>query len=98
MHIITHGLSCHSTKASKQSSSITLSLTNIFLNNTNDYLTILQLALFTMKFFDGLLNKCTIVRKGTSYPSNVPYGRADIRIGALNVKVCKDTYPMESGI
>ena len=39
MPINTHGLPHHSTKTSKQSTSITLSLTKAFLNNTNDYLT-----------------------------------------------------------
>ena len=39
MHIDTHGLSRHSTKTSKQSTSMTLSLTKAFLNNTNNYLT-----------------------------------------------------------
>ena len=42
MRITTRGLSRHSTKTSKQSPSITLSLTNIFLNNTNDYLIIIN--------------------------------------------------------
>ena len=38
MHINTCGLSRHKAKPSKQSSPATLSLTKIFLYNTNDYL------------------------------------------------------------
>ena len=31
---------------------------------------ILQLAVFTRKFFQELHNKCAIVHEGTGYPSN----------------------------
>ena len=47
-------------------------LLKALLNNTNNYLTkiVLQLALFTVKFFHELRNKHVIVHKGTDYPSN----------------------------
>ena len=49
----------------------------------------LQLAVFTRKFFHELRNECAIVREGTSYPTL--YGCAIFRIGALNVEKRKNT-------
>ena len=62
---------CHAT-VQKPANNRLQSLYHLLTSFTNDYLTkiILQLAVFTTKFFKGLRNKRTVVHEGTSYPSN----------------------------
>ena len=60
MRMNTRELSRHSTKNSKQSSSITLSLTNALLKKANDYLTLNSLS--SQESFHELRNKRAIVR------------------------------------
>ena len=91
-----HGLSNHSTKPSKQSSSITLSLTKTFLNNAN-YVFKLKLyfnSLFSQESFHELCNKRAIICEGTGYSSNRnPVGMPISKyVGALNVEMHKNTY------